>query len=164
MPAFPCEPTSDLADRHGERVRGYCSPFASYGGRTVFFGPIETLRSIEDPKAVRACLAEPGNGRVLVVDAGGSLRAAVLGDNMARLAHGNGWAGVVIHGAVRDRDGLSSIDIGVLALGTVPIRASAAGPAQRGGTIAFLGMEFVPGSYFFCDADGILLADGPLPP
>lgn len=155
--------TSDLADRFPDRVQGFSSPFSHYGGRRAFHGPIETVRCLEDAGLIRSCLAEPGQGRVLVVDAGGSMRVAVLGDKMATLGLGNGWAGVVVNAAIRDCDALSRIDLGVLALGTVPIRASLEGAGERGVELFIAGIAIRPGSHLYADADGILISDDGLP-
>jgi len=155
--------TSDLADRHPGLVRGHSSSLISYGGRKAFAGAVETVRTFEDAQLIRLCLSQPGAGRVLVVDAGGSRRVAVLGDNMARLGMQNGWAGIVLHGAVRDCDALVELDFGVLALGAVPLCGNHAGAGERGCPVDFAGMQFLPGNHLYCDADGILLTDWPLP-
>ena len=154
--------TSDLADRYPDRVQGFMSPFTHYGGRRAFHGAIETVRCPGDAGLIRSCLAEPGRGRVLVVDAGGSMRVAVLGDKMAGLGLGNGWAGVLVNGAVRDCEALSRMDFGVLALGTVPIRASLEGAGERGAELAIAGIAIRPGCYLYADADGVLISDGGL--
>ncbi|WP_454736163.1 ribonuclease E activity regulator RraA [Cupriavidus necator] len=156
--------TSDLADLHGDRVRGYSSPFTSYGGRVAFHGAIETIRCFEDPSLIRACLAEPGHGRVLVVDAGGSRRVALLGDKMARLGCDNGWAGVILHGAIRDRLALAEVDFGVFALGAVPVRGENRGTGERTARLEIQGIPFLRGSHVYCDADGILIAETALDP
>src|SRR5437763_8750307 len=94
--------TCDLCDAFGDRVRVVALVFRDYGGRRRFAGRIVTVRVFEDNVLVRAALEQPGDGRVLVVDGGGSVRCALVGDQVAALAHANGWAGIVIHGAVRD--------------------------------------------------------------
>lgn len=150
--------TSDLADSNPGRVQGFVSPFKSYGGRRAFQGSIETVQCFEDAGAIRACLAEAGLGRVLVVDAGGSCRVAVLGDKMARLGVSNGWAGVIVNGAVRDCDTLSQLEFGVLALGAVPVRGGLQGEGMRGGNIVIADIPFLAGTHVYVDADGILIA------
>lgn len=156
--------TSDLADRHPELVRGYASPFRSYGGRIAFHGPIHTVRCRESAGPIRACLAEPGMGRVLVADAGGTLRVAVLGDRMARLGADNGWAGVVIHGGIRDCVALRGLDFGVLALGSVPVRGELHGEGEAGVDLTIAGIPMRAGRHIYCDADGILVSDVALSP
>lgn len=150
--------TSDLADSNPSLVQGFDSPFKSYGGRRAFHGSIETVQCFEDAGAIRACLAEAGLGRVLVADAGGTRRVAVLGDKMARLGISNGWAGIIVNGAVRDCDTLSQLDFGVLALGAVPVRGGLQGEGTRGGNFVIADIPFLAGTYVYVDADGILIA------
>lgn len=150
--------TSDLVDCNPSLVQGFDSPFKSFGGRRAFHGSIETVQCFEDAGAIRACLAEPGLGRVLVADAGGSRRVAVLGDKMARLGMGNGWAGVIVNGAVRDCETLSQLDFGVLALGAVPVRGGLQGEGKRGGNLVIADIPFLVGAHVYVDADGILIA------
>jgi regulator of ribonuclease activity A len=154
--------TSDLADRHPDLVQGFASPFTNYGGRSAFCGATETIRCFEDAGPIRSCLAEPGRGRVLVVDAGGSRRVAVLGDRMARLGMENGWAGIVVNGAIRDCDALRQLDIGVLALAAVPIRGGLQGTGERGLAVTIAGIPLRPGCHIHADADGILVSGGVL--
>ncbi|QQX89670.1 ribonuclease E activity regulator RraA (plasmid) [Cupriavidus necator] len=151
--------TSDLADSNPSLVQGFDSPFKSYGGRRAFQGSIETVQCFEDAGAIRECLAEPGLGRVLIADAGGSRRVAVLGDKMARLGMENGWAGVIVNGAVRDCETLSQLDFGVLALGAVPVRGGLQGEGKRGADLTIDEIPFLVGTYVYVDADGILLSD-----
>lgn len=151
--------TSDLADTHPVLIQGFTSPFKSYGGRRAFHGKIQTVQCFENAGPVRACLAEPGLGRVLVADAGGSRRVAVLGDKMARLGIDNGWAGVVMNGAVRDCETLSQLDFGVLALGAVPVRGGVQGEGELGVDLTVAGIPFRAGSHVYVDADGFLISD-----
>ena len=116
--------TADLYDAHGEKLRVLAPIFRNYGGVLDFAGPIVTLKVYEDNSLVRAALEEPGEGRVLVVDGGGSLRCALVGDKLAELGHKNGWAGIVVYGCIRDSAPISSIAIGVKAIATNPRRAS----------------------------------------
>ncbi len=154
--------TSDLADNQPGAVEGYESPFKTYGGRRAFHGAIATVTCFEDAGPIRAYLAEPGHGRVLVADAGGSRRVAVLGDKMARLGLRNGWAGVIVNGAVRDCETLATLDVGVLALGSVPVRGGLHGQGERETDVTVAGIPFGAGKYVYVDADGILLCRGPL--
>ena len=105
------------------------------------------------------CLGAPGHGKVLVVDGGGSREAAVLGDRLAALGAGNGWAGVVVFGAVRDTDRLARLEIGVVALATTPRRGSLARQGETGVTIRQGGATFRPGAYLYVDGDGMLVSD-----
>ncbi|MGY6629465.1 MAG: ribonuclease E activity regulator RraA [Wenzhouxiangella sp.] len=155
--------TPDLCDQHPERVRVVTGlHWRSFGGNARFHGTIETVRCFEDNSRVKEALAEPGEGRVLVVDGGGSLRHALIGDLIAGSAAEHGWAGVVIHGACRDVEVLRDIPIGLLALGSVPIKSVRRGEGERGVAINFGGVRFQPGEYLYADANGIIVADAPL--
>lgn len=154
--------TTDLCDAYGDEVRVVEPVFRDFGGRRHFAGLIYTLSVRDDNVLVREMLAQPGNGRVLVVDGGGSLRCALLGDQLATLACENGWSGIVVNGAVRDAEALSTIDVGVKALATCPRRSAKNGLGQRDVPVAFGGVTFAPGDWLAADADGIVVADKPL--
>jgi regulator of ribonuclease activity A len=150
--------TTDLSDEHGDAQ--VAEPLLRhFGGRPRFYGPIETLRVFEDNALVRTILEEQGSGRVLVVDGGGSLRCALLGDQLAALAARNGWAGVVVHGCVRDSADLAAIDLGVMALATHPRRSVKRGEGERGVELHFAGLTLRPGLYLYADEDGVLVAE-----
>jgi regulator of ribonuclease activity A len=154
--------TADLYDRHEEQVR-VCKPlFRDFGGRHRFAGPVATVKCFEDNTMVKAALAEPGEGRVLVVDAGGSLRCAMLGDLIAAGAVEKGWAGVLMYGCVRDAAELAGMDLGVKALAANPRKSVRRGEGQRDIPVTFAGVTFRPGDWVYCDEDGVLVADGPL--
>ncbi|RME33742.1 MAG: ribonuclease E inhibitor RraA, partial [Gammaproteobacteria bacterium] len=112
--------TADLYDAHEDRLQVALPIFRDYGGRRRFCGPISTVKAFEDNTLVRAALEEPGEGRVLVVDAGGSLRCAMVGDNLAQLGIDNGWSGIVVHGCIRDSGPIGEMAIGVKAMATNP--------------------------------------------
>lgn len=153
--------TTDLSDGHPEVQVG--EPLLRhFGGAAAFMGPIETLRVFEDNALVRAILEEPGAGRVLVVDGGGSLRCALLGDQLAALGARNGWAGVVVNGCVRDTADLAAIALGVMALAPHPRRSVKRGEGERGVTLHFAGLTLSPGHYLYADGDGVIVAEGPL--
>ena len=114
---------ADLFDAHEGSLQLLALPWRSFGGRASFRGPVQTLACFEDNTFVRTLLGDPGRGRVLLVDGGASLRCALLGDQLAELAVTNGWAGVVVHGAIRDAAVLRTLDLGVMALGTCPIKS-----------------------------------------
>jgi regulator of ribonuclease activity A len=154
--------TADLSDRYDEHVR-ICDPiFRDFGGRNRFCGPVVTVKCFEDNSPIKAALAEPGQGRVLVVDAGGSMRCAMLGDLIAAGAVEQGWAGVVLYGCIRDSRDIAAMPLGVKALGTHPRKSLRRGEGQRDISVTFAGVRFAPGDQVYCDEDGILLADGPL--
>lgn len=151
--------TADLWDEHEENCRVVDPLFRSYGGVESFWGEVRTLKVFEDNSLVRAELEKDGKGCVLVVDGGGSLRCALLGDKLAELGHANGWSGIVVYGAVRDSAVLKTIAFGVKALNTNPKKSVKRGEGQREVSLTFGGVEIGPGSYLYADSDGILLAD-----
>jgi regulator of ribonuclease activity A len=149
--------TTDLCDAHpGIQV---CEPvFQAFGGRPAFSGPITTLKVFEDNTLVREAVGRPGEGRVLVVDGGGSLRCSLFGGNLAVAAAENGWAGVVVHGCVRDVDELAAQPVGVRALAPFP-RTSERGlhSGQAGLPVIFAGVVFREGQWLCADADGVVV-------
>ncbi len=156
------QPTTDLCDAHGERVSVAAPIFRSFGGRARFAGTVATLECFEDNSLVRTALEEPGAGRVLVVDGGGSLRCALVGGNLGVLAQRNGWSGIVVHGCVRDTAELRQADVGVLALATNPRRSEKRGAGRRDVAVSFAGVTFAPGAWVCADEDGLIVADTPL--
>ena len=152
--------TPDLCDAHPENVRVvHGIQWHSYGGRRSFGGPLETVKCFEDNSRVKEHLAAPGEGKVLVVDGGGSLRHALIGDMIAETAAGNGWVGIIINGACRDIEALAGLDIGVFALGCVPIKSVRRGEGQLNEPVAFGGTDFHPGEYVYADGNGIIVAE-----
>jgi regulator of ribonuclease activity A len=148
--------TTDLCDAC-EDAQACAVLFQSYGLRRAFTGPMRTLRIHEDIALMRDTVSQPGLGQVLVIDGEGSVARALFGDVMAELASRNGWAGLVIHGVVRDADELNTIDIGVKALGTVPKRGSRTGAGERDVPVHFGGVTFTPGDHVVVDADGVIV-------
>jgi regulator of ribonuclease activity A len=155
--------TADLCDWFGAEVRVAEPVFHDWGGAPSFAGPIETLRVFEDNALVRQTLETAGQGRVLVVDGGGSLRKALVGGNLASLAHRNGWSGIVVHGCIRDAAEVAATPLGVRALAVIPRKSATAGTGERGVSVAFAGVTFTPGAWLYADRDGILVADRELP-
>ena len=153
--------TPDLTDE-APGARAIELQFSNYGAIKQFGGPVVTIKCHEDNSLVKACVAEPGEGRVIVVDGGGSLRRALLGDMLAEQAAANGWAGLVIHGAIRDVDQIGATSLGVQALGTTPLKTEKLGMGQRDVTIAFGGVTIAPGEYIYADNNGIIVCDAPL--
>jgi len=150
--------TADLCDQFESELR-ICAPmFRSYGGRTSFGGPITTLKLFEDNGLVRKALEAPGNGRVLVVDGGGSMRRALVGDQIAALAVKNGWAGIVVFGCIRDSAAIGDMDLGVFALGTHPLKTVKRNEGQVDLTVSFGGIDFVPGHHLYADGDGVIVS------
>jgi regulator of ribonuclease activity A len=154
--------TADLSDAHADRIQ-VCEPlFRDFGGRRRFAGAVVTVKCFEDNSLVKAALAEPGEGRVLVVDAGGSLRCAMLGDLLAASAVANGWSGVLMYGCIRDSAEIAGMPLGVKALATHPRKSEKRGEGQRDLSVSFAGVTFHPKDWVYCDEDGVLLADGQL--
>lgn len=151
--------TTDLSDAHPEAQ--VCDPvFRDFGGQRAFHGPIKTLKIFEDNALLRATLETPGNGQVLVVDAGGSMRCAVLGGNLGQLAVKNHWAGLLVYGCIRDAEEIAAQPVGVKALATHP-RKSEKGlhSAHADRAVSFAGVTFRPGAWLYADADGVIVSD-----
>ncbi|GBE64076.1 putative 4-hydroxy-4-methyl-2-oxoglutarate aldolase [Mycobacterium sp. MFM001] len=150
-------PTADLVDDIGPDVRSCDVQFRQFGARAQFAGPISTVRCFEDNALLKSVLSEPGDGGVLVIDGAGSLHSALVGDVIAELARSNGWAGLVVHGAVRDSATLRGIDIGIKALGTNPRKSSKTGAGERDVPVELGGVTFAPGDVAYSDDDGIVV-------
>jgi len=151
--------TTNLCDEFGAEVRVAEPLFRDWGGSAAFAGPVETLRVFEDNALVRRVLETAGRGRVLVLDGGGSLRSALVGGSLAALAHRNGWAGLVVHGCIRDSEEIRTIPIGIKALRTIPRRSGKEGSGEQGVPVTFAGVTFARGCYLYADRDGIVVAE-----
>ena len=151
--------TTDLCDDHSDHLQIAEPVFGDYGGRIAFGGPITTLKVFEDNSLVREALEQPGEGRVLVVDGGGSLRCALLGDQLAELGESNGWAGVVVNGCIRDSADIGEINIGVKALATHPLKSVKRGVGERDVPVRFAGVQFTPGHILYADEDGLIVSE-----
>jgi regulator of ribonuclease activity A len=142
-----------------------CAPgLRDFGGVRRFSGPIATVHAPADNSLVRRALEQPGLGRVLVVDGEGGMTCALLGEQLAALGVKNGWGGVVMHGCVRDTEALATMALGVKALGVHPRKSQKQGRGAREVPLTFLGVTFLPGSWLYADADGILVAPARLDP
>ncbi|MFE9181366.1 ribonuclease E activity regulator RraA [Streptomyces sp. NPDC007126] len=150
-------PTADLADQYGDRLRVCTTQFTSYGAVRSFAGPVRTVSCHEDNALLHELLHTPGDGAVVVVDGGGSLGTTLFGDRMATRARDNGWAGVVVHGAVRDSVALGGMQLGVRALGTNPRRAGKSGRGAVDAPVSFGGVTFAVGDVLHADEDGVVL-------
>jgi regulator of ribonuclease activity A len=154
--------TADLYDEHGERLQ-VCDPlFRHFGGVQNFWGQIVTIRCFEDNSRIAEVVATPGNGRVLVIDAGGSLRCAVLGDRLAQKAVDQGWSGLLIYGCTRDCRDIGQMPLGVLALASNPRKTVKLGVGEVDVVIQFAGVTFRPGAYLYADEDGVVVSEQPL--
>ncbi len=150
--------TADLCDVHSDKLSIVAPMFLAFGGRTDFFGQIRTLKVFEDNALVRQTLSTPGNGNVLVVDGGGSLRCALVGDQLAMLAVQNNWTGVIVYGCVRDSMAMKSMEVGIRALNTHPLRSLRKGIGESDVPVSFGGVKFTPGQWLYADADGIVVS------
>lgn len=150
--------TCDLCDDHPDDVR-VCEPmFGSFGGREAFGGEIVTVKCHEDNSRVKELLATPGKGKVLVVDGGGSMRCALMGDMIGESAVQHGWEGVIIFGCVRDVDALAQLELGVHAVAAIPLKSVRKGVGETGLDITFGGVTFVQGQYVYADNNGVIVA------
>ena len=149
--------TADLYDELGDELQSVPLQFQTIGGRTRFSGPIRTVTCFEDNALLKSILSTRGDGAVLVVDGGGSLNSALMGDMIADLAVANGWSGAIINGAVRDRVAIGALHLGVKALGSNPRKSSKTGSGVADAVVEFAGVVFTPGRSVYCDEDGILV-------
>jgi regulator of ribonuclease activity A len=149
--------TADLYDEHGENLGSCDTQLRQYGGVPVFAGPAVTVSCFEDNALLKSVLSEPGDGRVLVVDGGGSVHCALLGDIIGGLAVTNGWSGVIINGAVRDVAALRDLPVGIKALGSNPRKSSKTGAGERDVVVEFGGCRFTPGAQVVSDDDGVVV-------
>jgi len=149
--------TADLYDERGDELDSLSLQFHDLGGRRAFDGPIRTVRCYRDNALVKELLATPGDGAVLVIDGGGSLESALVGDLIAGSAVAHGWAGLIVHGAIRDREALAGLDLGIKALGSNPRKSAKAGIGEVDVPVTIAGVVFTPGRHVWADADGILV-------
>ncbi|MFA5607630.1 MAG: ribonuclease E activity regulator RraA [Leucobacter sp.] len=149
--------TADLYDERGHELQSLSLQFLNLGGLSGFTGPIRTIRCFQDNALVRETLSGPGEGAVLVIDGGGSLETALVGDIIAALAVDNGWSGLIVNGAVRDRVALGTLPLGVKALGSNPAKSAKTGAGELDVPVEVGGVTFRPGATVWCDDDGILV-------
>lgn len=150
--------TADLCDAFEAEMQVAAPLFRAYGSARCAAGPIRTLKLFEDNALVRETLASAGNGAVLVIDGGGSMRRALLGDQLAELAVKNGWAGVIVYGAIRDSRAIGQLPLGVWALATNPLKTVKRGWGECDVPVTFAGVTFTPGHFVYADEDGIVVA------
>ena len=150
--------TPDLCDEYPDLVEVVEPLLSNFGGRIAFGGEIVTVKCFEDNSLVKEELAKPGAGKVLVVDGGASMRRALMGDMIAENAVANGWEGVVIYGCIRDVDVIMSLDLGVQAINTIPLKTDKRGEGQRDIPVTFGGVTFKPGDYVYADNNGVIVS------
>jgi regulator of ribonuclease activity A len=157
--------TCDLCDAHKSDSDGafrVLPPvFTDFGKRRKFAGPISTVKCFEDNTLVKTAVDSPGQGRVLVVDGGGSLRRALVGGNLGAAAARNGWAGVVVDGCVRDAAELAQCEVGIRAIGLMPLPTEKRNEGQRDVAVQVQGVWVRPGDWLYADEDGIVVMPAP---
>ncbi|MCA6216454.1 ribonuclease E activity regulator RraA [Ideonella sp. B7] len=157
--------TCDLCDAHkGDsdgQFRVLPPLFRDFGGLTRFAGPVSTVQCLDDNSRVREAVNSPGQGRVLVVDGGGSLRRALVGGNLGQAAQDNGWAGVLVHGAVRDAAELRACQVGIRALALMPLPTDRRDQGLRDVPVQIDGVWVRPGDWLYADEDGIVVMAQP---
>ncbi|MGH8436266.1 MAG: ribonuclease E activity regulator RraA [Pseudomonas sp.] len=147
---------ADISDANVESTKVCNLQFRSFGLKHRFHGRCYPLLVDEDHRPIDDMVSQPGEGRVLVVDGGASLRIGVIGDRLARIAVANGWAGVVVNGAIRDSVAVNQLDIGIKALGVTSLRSATAGPSIKGEAVTFGGVHFHSQLWVYCDEDSVL--------
>jgi regulator of ribonuclease activity A len=155
--------TADLCDSFSDELQVAQPLMRAFGGLASFCGPAFTVKVYEDNSLVREALESPGLGRVLVVDGAGSLRCALVGDMLAKLAVDNGWAGAVINGPIRDSKTIGSMPLGIRALATCPLKSVKLGAGNREVPVHFAGVSINPGDWVYADEDGLVVAARELP-
>jgi len=154
--------TTDLYDDHLEKLQVASPIFRDFGGRARFHGQIVTLKAVDDNSFLKTAFESNGTGKVLVVDAAGSMRCAMMGDVMAALGASNGWEGIVIHGCIRDSADVATVDIGVKALATIPRKTVKRNQGVLDIPVSFAEVSFQPGHYLYADEDGIVVSESAL--
>ena len=150
--------TPDLYDEHIESVQTLMPILKHFGATQQFYGEVVTVKCFEDNSVVKAQAAQTGEGRVMVVDGGGSLRCALMGDQIALTAHRNGWAGVIIYGCVRDVVDMMSMEFGIMALASIPRKSTRRDEGQLNIPIRFGDVSFHPGDWVYADLNGVLVS------
>jgi regulator of ribonuclease activity A len=149
---------ADLCDQHIDQLQVATPLLTNYGAPGPFEGEIVTVKVYEDNVLVRQALEERNQGKILVIDGGGSLACALLGDMLAKIACQSGWAGIIINGCIRDSKEIARLPLGVRALNTNPRKSRKTGEGQSNIPVTFAGITFTPGHYLYADEDGIVVA------
>jgi len=154
--------TPDLCDAHPGSVRILEPVFKNYGAKKSFSGEVVTIKCFEDNSRVKENASVSGKGKVMVVDGGGSLNKALLGDLIAETAMNNGWEGFIIHGCIRDVEPINTMQIGVKALNSIPLKTERKGLGELNIPVTFAGVTFEPGDFVYSDETGIIVSKDPL--
>lgn len=155
--------TPDLCDQYADDLQVVAPMFRNFAARRAFGGEIVTLKCYEDNSLVAEQVEQPGRAKVLVVDGGGSMRCALVGDNLASKASQNGWEGIVVYGCVRDVEILAGIDIGLQALGANPMRSIKRKTGVLNEVVNFGGVRFIPRHFIYADDNGVVVSQRKLP-
>ena len=154
--------TSELCDIYLDQVDVVEPMFSSYGGRNSFGGQITTIKCFEDNGLINTVLSEPGAGRILLIDGGGSLRRALIDVELAQRAAHNAWEGIIVYGCVRHVDELDELDIGIHAMASIPVGADEQGIGEVDVAVNFGGVTFLPEDHLYADNTGVILSPEPL--
>ena len=151
------ETTCDVSDKLHPDVQ-YLEPvYKIYGAKTSFSGRIVTIKCYEDNSLVEEALKANGKDSVLVIDAGGSMNCAMLGDKRAADAIKNEWEGIIVHGLIRDSVAINGMELGIRALGVYPLKSIKNGVGDNNLIVNFSGVTFTPGEYLYADEDGVIV-------
>ncbi|WP_067584672.1 ribonuclease E activity regulator RraA [Endozoicomonas ascidiicola] len=150
--------TPDLCDDFPGKIQVVEPGFRSYGGNQIFSGKIVTIKCHEDNSMVREQVSTDGQGKVLVIDGGGSMRRALLGDMLAEKAVSNGWQGIIVYGCIRDVEVIAKLPIGVQALASHPMKTDKKGLGEVDVSVRFHGTDFIPGQFLYADTNGVLVS------
>ncbi len=156
--------TPDLCDEHGDAVQVAAPVFRHYGAVRQFSGAVATVKCFEDNSKVGEMLKADGKGRVLLVDGGASPRRSLLGDKLVTQALENNWAGIIVYGYIRDVEDIAGMDVGVMAMGTVPRKTGKRGEGRVNIPLDVAGLKAKPGDYIYADGSGVILAEKSLLP
>ena len=151
--------TADLCDEYSDSLAVAQPLFGDFGQKISFYGPITTVKCFEDNSKVGESLRTTGEGKVLVVDGGASPRRSLLGDKLVRMAMDNGWKGIIVYGYIRDLEDIADMDIGVMALGSIPRKTEKRGEGRTGINLQFAGLSVQPGNFIYADRTGVIVAE-----
>lgn len=154
--------TADLCDDNDGKISVAQPLFRDFGGNISFSGKIFTIKCFEDNSLVREALKTPGEGRVLVIDGGGSTRKALVGDLLAQAGADNSWSGIIVNGCIRDSEAIAKINIGCKALATFPMKTDKKGIGEKDLIVHFADVDFIPDHYLYADEDGIIVSTNSL--
>ena len=150
--------TPDLCDQYADKVKVLEAIFNNYGAQPNFSGQVVTIKCFEDNSVLKTLVEESGLGRVIVMDGGGSLRRAILGDQLAEKAASNGWSGLIINGCIRDCDEIAQISLGVKAINTHPVKTQKRGIGDLNVDVSFAGQTISPGDWVYADNNGVVVS------